>query len=268
MQKRVALLAIAVVLFAVSAVNAGEERNQKAIDRILKNTNQDTLVFVIMGDNRNGDDTLKQLLAMVEKDNPEFVIILGDFVPTGLKWEYENYLKLIAPCTVPIIAILGNHEVAAPGGREIYAELFGAEDFSFDHKGCRFICFDNSRNLVTDKQLEWLDKLTAVDSTTAISRKFVLAHVPPKLGNWDDHVFEHNAGTFIKLMAKNKVDYAVFGHIHLYARRENEGTVYMITAGAGAPLYPNYSYGVPKYHYVKFTVTKDSVKDELVLLNK
>lgn len=57
--------------------------------------------------------------------------------------------------------------------------------------------------------------------------------------------------------------YVFAGHIHGYGREERNGTVYILTAGGGAPLYlPAFDGGF--YHYVKVTVDGNKITDELV----
>nr|NIV34386.1 hypothetical protein [Anaerolineae bacterium] len=52
-----------------------------------------------------------------------------------------------------------------------------------------------------------------------------------------DHIMAYGNEGFMALMAEQQVDYVFAGHIHAYAREERDGVTYIITGGAGAPLY-------------------------------
>jgi predicted phosphodiesterase len=67
------------------------------------------------------------------------------------------------------------------------------------------------------------------------------------------------------LMSEQGVDYVFAGHIHAYAQAERDGIVYVVTGGAGAPLYRG---GHPQafHHYLRVTVRGEEVAIEVVKL--
>ena len=69
----------------------------------------------------------------------------------------------------------------------------------------------------------------------------------------------------MEVFKKYKVDYVCAGHIHGYARAERDGIVYVVTGGAGAPLYLPREFGGIN-HYVKIWVAGDKISDEVLMI--
>ncbi|MBU0672310.1 MAG: hypothetical protein KJ732_04690, partial [Candidatus Margulisbacteria bacterium] len=65
------------------------------------------------------------------------------------------------------------------------------------------------------------------------------------------------------LFEKYQVDYVIAGHIHGYARAERRGIVYVVSGGAGAPLYLPADFG-GFYHYVRIDVNGEMITDRTV----
>jgi len=73
------------------------------------------------------------------------------------------------------------------------------------------------------------------------------------------------------LAKKHSVAYVLSGHAHLYARGEENGTVYLTSGGGGAKLY-NYSKVKgfkfdTRSHLVVFHVTEDGIEEQVVYLS-
>jgi hypothetical protein len=68
---------------------------------------------------------------------------------------------------------------------------------------------------------------------------------------------------FMSLMEKHGVAYVFAGHIHAYAEETRNGVHYVITGGAGAPLYAA-EHPQAFYHYVRVTVNGTDVSTEVV----
>lgn len=112
------------------------------------------------------------------------------------------------------------------------------------------------------QQLQWLKGTLDTDKM-----KFVFMHKPlfDPTGTYPNYVMtpKDENEAMGKLLAREEVRYVFAGHIHGYGRQEQDGIVYVLTAGAGAPLYlPNFNGGF--YHYVKVTVDGSRITDELV----
>jgi len=260
---RTAILAATLALYwaatcCPSAQAQDDKRlNEQAIAATQKVPYDGRFAFVVIGDNRDNDPMFSYLLEVANRMDPLFIINVGDFVFSGLQAQYDNYVRLISPSKAPAISVLGNHDVRHDG-REIFARMFGPEDFYFDYGNCRFICLDNSDYELTDEQLAWAERLLDTGLHT-----FVFMHVPPKTARWL-HDFDRGADRFMELMKRYQVDYVFLGHIHMYDRQVIDGITYIVTGGAGAP--PHIEYEGGGFGFVYMQVDGDRIVDFAVLL--
>jgi len=222
--------------------------------------------FAVFGDNRDGEETFKLILNQLNADPPVFAVNTGDFVSRGQKAEYEHYLKLIKGAKFKIYNVMGNHDEVQGGGRW-FSKYFGPDYYSFDYEGSHFIFLNNAfKGDFDKKQHTWLIADLKKNNEKNI---FVFFHKPifDPSETYPNYVMsERKMGQdLMELFKRYKVRYVFTGHIHGYARVERGGVIYIVTAGAGAPLYlPRYLGGF--YHYVKITVDGDSIKEEVVKL--
>ena len=93
--------------------------------------------------------------------------------------------------------------------------------------------------------------------------KMVVLHHPPFDPDGTDHIMAFGNEEFMALMVEQQVDFVFAGHIHAYAREERDGVTYVITGGAGAPLY---SSGHPQafYHYLRVSIQDGEVTVEAI----
>lgn len=221
--------------------------------------------FVVFGDNRDGEQTFKALIAKVNQEKDVAMAFnTGDFVTYGRESEYKHYKQLISALKAPVYHAMGNHD-GVLGGWKNFAKYFGPEYYSFDYQNCHFIVLNNAfRQSFDAAQFEWLKK----DLAAAGERhKFVFMHRPTFDPSeiYKDYVMSGREVTqeLMRLFSKNKVDYVFAGHIHGYARAERDGVTYIVTAGAGAPLYLPPGFGGFN-HYVKIEVDNDKITDRVI----
>ncbi len=225
--------------------------------------------FVVFGDNHGENKIFYKLIDQV---NNEKGITLafnnGDMVVYGKDHEYRAYIAMIAKLKVPVYHAMGNHD-AVQGGWKNFEKYFGVPYRSFDRENCHFIILDNSFKQSFDRrQFEWLKKDLAASRAR---HKFVFMHRPTFDPSeiYQDYVMSGRevAEELMRLFIRYRVDYVFAGHIHGYARAERDGVVYIVTGGAGAPLYlPNGFGGV--YHYVRVDVDGDKVSDKMVKISE
>jgi len=89
------------------------------------------------------------------------------------------------------------------------------------------------------EQLGWLDQELA--RSEAVPWKIVGLHVPPhpmhtSLAGYPGNLSPDDAARLKALAAAHGVAYVVSGHVHLHARLEEAGTVYLTSAGGGSRL--------------------------------
>lgn len=238
--------------------------------------------YVILGDNRDGYGTFKQIIQQVNGENPVFVIDNGDLVFSGKPNQYRLFDRMVSQISATFLTTLGNHDIRG-NGQSTYTMLYGPGYYSFDFAGSHFTFLDSSpgwseRRAISDEQYTWLEK----DLIKAQGKHiFVVTHIPPhdprsdvtpnqipnyvneaksgeswveqKLDNYNenkgmDHGFQDPQETvkFEKLMSTYHVDTVYLSHIHSYMEYTKDEVRYLISGGAGAELLTKNSY----YHYM------------------
>ena len=84
---------------------------------------------------------------MALAQNPEFLVINGDFVDRGFANDIALAKKIIddeVAGKVPVHYVPGNHESYGPGDLSEWKKVFGDPTSTFDHKGTRFVLRDSS----------------------------------------------------------------------------------------------------------------------------
>jgi len=242
---------------------------------------QGKFTFVVLGDNRSGDDTYRKIVSLAMERKPDFIINTGDMIAKpGNKNDWANFWALSKPITVPYFLTVGNHDAnpKVPLSEKTFkaqVDLPGNElYYSFVAGNSLFIVLDSyvddQEKRITGEQFKWLETVLA-NSTQ--KHKFVFLHHPlytdlEKGHHAHDSLdrYPENRDRLESLFAKHKV-YAVFaGHEHYYQRRMVDGIVHVITGGGGAPVYDREEDG-GFFHFVRMTVDGDTVSGEVIDIN-
>jgi len=241
--------------------------------------------FVAGGDSRTNIAEREKISKAMAKFNPAFVMHSGDMVDDGRvqsqwdiwftdvdsHWIGENNL------TIPIIPVLGNHEnpqyanckyfdqFALPGNERWYSYDLGPD--------IHIICLD-CYSSPYGSQRDWLES-DLINHSSALW-KIAIFHEPPF--DSDTHGDWAPAKTYwVPLFDKYHVDIVLSGHNHNYMRSKpinytastttpqpmyNNGTMYVVSGGWGAPLYAVGThwytlYAVSKYHFCLVDVFKN-----------
>jgi predicted phosphodiesterase len=217
--------------------------------------------FAVCGDNRDGPDTYRQVLEAVAADGSEFLLHTGDLVNRGTESQWQDFQGAMLDFALPFYPVPGNHD-GLDGTLDGYLEYSGAPaaHYSFDRGTVHFALADSHDGGITADELAWLrDDLGATTQPV----KMVLLHHPPFDPDGTDHIMAFGEDEFMALMVAQGVDYVFAGHIHAYAREERDGVVYLITGGAGAPLYRQ-DHPQAFHHYLRVTVQGEQVTIEVV----
>lgn len=191
--------------------------------------------FAVVGDSQGRNEILSQIITQVNSSEVDFLVHLGDMVPSGQKTEYASFQETVSALDFPLYTVLGNHDIRN-GGKQIYSDIFAPPYYYFEYKGYRLIFLDSSSLNVDNEQMTWLRKLLATPQPT-----YIFLHVPPLDPRGKDHGFldSDTAKDFLELVCNDSSQVkAVFnGHVHIFDRAEINGVTMVTSGGGGAPLY-------------------------------
>jgi len=218
-----------------------------------------SITFVAGGDSRANPSARDAVSRAMAKFNPSFVLYSGDAVDTGTNqalwggwftamdniWITEN-----GGLTIPIIPVLGNHEGMATNYFEQYFLPGNEQWFSLDWGPDLHIIALNNYNSLSGEQLDWLKSDLAEHENCLW--KVVLFHSPPFSSGMEHGSDASVRRYWVPVFDNYHVDLVISGHDHDYERtypinysisKENyqpspeNGTVYIVSGGWGAPLY-------------------------------
>ena len=270
----ISFLIIWIIIWNILPVGNGNW-NAKQIQKINSVQNSDNFCFAVMGDNKNGFSTFHRIIKDINNKKPLFAIDVGDLVFDGEKEKYRIFYNEIEKSKVPFLVAIGNHEIRE-SGRANYFDIFGDFYYSFSHNNSLFIVLDDANEKYIDKQqMDFLEK----ELKRNFKHKFVFMHVPPfdprdytldipKIVHKNiklEHCLsdKKNAEQFMDLMSKYNVTAVFNSHIHGYFREMRNGTLYIITGGAGASMWfsnPEHYF----YHYIDVCVNGSKVNYSVV----
>jgi predicted phosphodiesterase len=220
-----------------------------------------TLTFAVAGDSRDGPEIYRRVLAAVMGDGSEFLLHTGDLVNKGTEAQWQEFALIMEGFALPFYPVAGNHD-GLNGQLDGYLATSGAPatHYSFDEGDVHFVMADSHNGGISAGELAWLREDL---SASMLPVKMVLLHHPPFDPDGTDHIMAYGNEGFMALMVEQEVDYVFAGHIHAYAREERDGVTYVITGGAGAPLYSS-AHPLAFHHYLRVTVQDRDVTVEVV----
>ena len=222
--------------------------------------------FGVMGDSRDGQDIMGALFRQMDAQAPDFYATTGDMVGSGadvdewkewFAWSTERYSYR------PIVPVQGNHEFHAQPFYALIALPGNEQWYSFDYANAHFVILSDTQAKADDLEIQadWLaEDLAASDQDWKI-----VMHHRPAWSSSDVHGSDavlQDLWSPIEEFGDVRLDLA--GHDHAYERFVPlkggmpfpGGTTYVVTGGAGAPLYSNVgalsnsSVVYVGYHYV------------------
>lgn len=221
----------------------------------------DSFTFIAMGDNRDGPETFMAILDEIDNYQFAFSINTGDLVPSGRLEQFVEFMEMIGDLTYPFYTAMGNHELNN-NSVDLAASFLGEPNYSFDYGNTHFIILDNSLYYITEEQYEWM---RADINGTSKTNIVLSCHVPPyDPREGESHsMAPEGAQEFMDFNEEMGVDLVLNGHIHMYDTKTLQGVEYIITGGAGAPLYASEPEG-GFFHYIVCTVEGDEISSEVV----
>ncbi len=237
--------------------------------------------FVIYGDSRSDPAAHVAVVRRMEAVPADFLVHSGDMVAMGDEeddwrgfFEIENKL-LRDRC---VFATVGNHELAGEKGvgAATFLRYFASADEggkdrpklygTFRWSNTRFFLL-NAMDTWTGEDRAWLkEELDRAAAEAGLAHRFaVLHHGPHSSGPHGGNRRLHEQG-IMQIFQEGKVDLIIAGHDHAYERGTGEGVKYVVSGGAGAPLYPKKRTAAETaiyesvHHFVEVGVDGDKVE--------
>jgi hypothetical protein len=214
--------------------------------------------FAVIGD-RTGEHhpgIYREIVQEVARLHPDFVMNVGDMIEgydedsTTIHGEWQEYMSLLQPLSVPVHCTVGNHDIWSDMSERLYRHYIGEPYYSFNYENLHFVVLDNGRwdksaNLPKE-EIDWLIDDLKTNQDAAYT--FAFCHKP----FWYGAVVNGVPDTVRNIMVNLGVDAVFSGHYHEYFSGDLDGIHYtgVGSSGADALVSPT---GV-LYHFVWVTV--------------
>jgi len=200
--------------------------------------------FLVFGDSK-GSKYFPGVLKRADSLQPDFCITTADLVNKGAGEQGKIDYKLLDEKggwfmrKYPMWPTVGNHEESGgDDGIENFTDFFGMKTdmYSFEYGNAKFIALPWPKISDNKKKLQWLKKELRKGKNKHI---FIYKHRPNyTLGNKSYEDVEGTETKMTQLFDKYNVTAVFSGHDHIYYRTKRNNTNYIISAGAGATIYP------------------------------
>lgn len=216
--------------------------------------------FAVMGDSRNGLETFETLIDRTARGGVAFGVHLGDFVPYRTDGEFAFMLHEFSEhAPYPLFVAPGNHDVAADGDAEAFRRALGPTQTFFSYGGDLFLIADNAVR-PAEESLPWLEEVLKRHAPGK-GRIFLFMHRPVfAIDKKTDRMAVDPNSPLHQFAKRWGIGYVFFGHYHSYLRAEMDGVRYVVTGGAGSPLYGRRAF----HHAMILDVGRSAVQETLV----
>ena len=227
--------------------------------------------FVVLGDNRVGDNIYKTLIGLALKQKPVFFLNTGDLITTpGNRDQWANFWKTSGAIVDPYFLVIGNHDVDDKKSEAVWKEevdLPGNELYYSWTVGKSLFAVLNTHDpdreyKIEGKQLDWLKKTL---DPKKYDYQFVSMHAPMYLNEGSTHYgksvdkYPELRDELQKLFEQKKVTAVFAGHEHSYQKRKVGGVWHIVTGGGGARLY-----GKTFNHFVVVNIDDPRIKLKVI----
>lgn len=242
--------------------------------------------FLLYGDSRSDPATHAGIVRGMLRTPSDFLLGTGDFTAYGgdpRDWDifFAIERKLLADRC--LYTAIGNHELYGAGrsGEVAFLQYFATGVESGEPRLYDTFRWSNARFFVlsameyfSPSEREWLVReLEKADDEPGLDHRFVVLHIGPySSGPHGPNQRMHEAG-IPELLRKHRVSLVFSGHDHIYERGDAQGLKYMVSGGAGAPLYPVKRH-LPTtakvestHHWVEVAVDGETVKTRAIRLD-
>ncbi len=249
-----------ITVLLISSVSPGGQDIPSCTGNLTDRDRKDTIILV--GDiQRTGfgerillreqnDGPRQMVIDEIAKEDPAFLIMLGDLVSNGEdeeSWKYfDDVTKVIRDRNIPVFAVAGNHDRVdtKKGLMDFFSRFPGQNRRTWDLLCFRNLAFvllnSNISNLTiaeAESQNSWYKRtLDTLQNDTAIRAIIVCCHHPPftnsTIVSESKDVRDCFAGPFVK---NPKAGLFFSGHCHSYEHFFEQGKTFIVTGGGGGP---------------------------------
>ena len=192
----------------------------------------------------------EKAVVSINKLNPDFVVITGDFVNDSKSDAQINEFKRITSKInkgIPVYYTPGNHDLGnIPDKQSLtrYKKNYGRDQFAFTHKGCDFIGFNSSFIKAgiqpsEQKQFKWLTR--ELKKGRKATHIILFCHYPFFNKAADEPEAYSNIQPayrekYLSLFESHNVAAVFSGHYHNNALNQYKGVQLITTSALGKPL--------------------------------
>ncbi len=283
--------------------------NERGISQILSHPVRYPFRFVFAGDNEwAGNPRWRQLLQQITQLDPPplFIAFVGDFAapPQESCWDlllkkdyrppagvhrYGPHLELIESLDIPVISIVGNHDIEAADGEDMYHRHFGPYNFHFDYGHSRFLALYSAHRCpshgIAGPRYEDMEFLEHQLRRQGPPNRILIFHIPPYMGGRYDWMGpspqmsnrQHQEGsirTIREIVEASSVRLVCCAHMLGYDNTARQGIQYVLSGGGGwdsSDTWRGLTDSPPTrgyfYHFTLVTVNEDrSMRIQVVKL--
>ncbi len=196
--------------------------------------------------------TLKAVVDRVAYDRVDGILLTGDLADTGLPEAYHLLRDLLAPLSIPIYWLPGNHDNPDSLAEILSGDTFSA-DKAFSVAGWRVILLNSVLPTAQSGEghldVSELDRLATElqEYPTHPSLIALHHHVLPVGVDWMDQIQLQNASELLSLLDRvstrtqdgsPQVRLVLCGHVHLASDHDRQGTHYYSTPSTCLQILP------------------------------
>jgi len=229
--------------------------------------------FVAWGDSRHNRADRRDIMNTVNSLDIDYTIFTGDLIDDG--WAATQWPDWFSDFTphlnhVPFMSVMGTHEKNHSNYYNAFAFPGKEEYYSFNYGPIHFICLHSDPEYyggTFDEQIDWLLEDLAVHQD--YDWKIVVQHRPAYASSNNYHIglYDDIQTLLVPIYEENNISMVLCGHDHFYERLHKNNITYLITGGAGAPLYDfikaykieESAYGESTYHAVFIEVFENQI---------
>ena len=203
-----------------------------------------SFTFSVYGDTRSLPTIHEMTAAAILRDDPDFVINVGDVVASGDEydqWQTEHFdpIRELAH-SHPYYVSIGNHEKDTEYFYRFSSYPSYEDYFQFTYANAHFIVIDtNVQKPIHFQTMEIVEEMLNSPEAQNAEWLFAFSHHPGWSRGWGHEGYEGEVrlrDSLIPLMRDKGVDAYFAGHTHDYERYTQNGLFQIITGGGGASL--------------------------------